>query len=128
MRTSDDPIALLQSVENGADILPNPSNYSAGDKRLDEIDATALLNSYIQVPARPWTCIANDGLVSDLISSFFTWDRFLYPFVHQQAFLQEMRFASAQEAKYCSPLLVNAICALRSVMSSMFFLVPLNAD
>jgi hypothetical protein len=116
MRNSDDPIALLQSVGNTTGILPNPSTYSVGDKRIDDIDTAALLNSCIQVPARPWTSVANDGLVSDLISSFFTWDRFLYPFVHQQAFLHEMRFAGAQGANYCSPLLVNAICSLRSVI------------
>lgn len=68
------------------------------------------------VPARPWTTLANDDVVSDLITSFFLLDAtFFLAFVEQEAFLEDMRSCSPKTARYCSPVLVNAICALRCV-------------
>ncbi|KAF4431305.1 Nitrogen assimilation transcription factor nit-4 [Colletotrichum fructicola Nara gc5] len=55
------------------------------------------------------------GRPSHLITSFFLWEApFFLPFVDQQTFLDDMRGCSPEMATYCSPLLVHAICALRS--------------
>jgi hypothetical protein len=83
---------------------------------LETLDVAALSKSTFQVHARPWTTLANDGLVSELLSSFFASDGCFYlSFVDQQYFLDDMEAGDIDNAKLCSPLLVNAICALRCV-------------
>ncbi|KAF4925805.1 Nitrogen assimilation transcription factor nit-4 [Colletotrichum viniferum] len=55
------------------------------------------------------------GEGADQITSFFLLDAtFFLAFVEQEAFLEDMRSCSPETARYCSPVLVNAICALRS--------------
>ncbi|KAG6019116.1 hypothetical protein E4U41_003392, partial [Claviceps citrina] len=81
---------------------------------LERLELLALRESSIRVDARPWTAVASDGLVSELVSSFFTWDdAFFLPIVDREAFLADMRSGNVAKAKYCSPFLVNAICASR---------------
>jgi len=83
---------------------------------LENLDVAALSKSTFQVHARPWTALANDGLVSELISSFFASEGCFYlSFVDQQHFLDDMEAGDIEMAEFCSPLLVNAICALRCV-------------
>jgi hypothetical protein len=83
---------------------------------LENLDVAALSKSTFQVHARPWTTVANDGLVSELLSSFFASDGCFYlSFVDQQYFLDDMEAGDIDKAELCSPLLVNAICALRCV-------------
>jgi hypothetical protein len=73
-----------------------------------------------RVPARPWTVLAGDGLVSELVSAFFTYDHCSgIPFVDQECFLADMRAEDITQARFCSPFLVNAICALRCVSVDM---------
>jgi hypothetical protein len=79
-------------------------------------DLDVLASSAIRVPARPWTLLAGDGLVSELVSAFFTYDHCSgIPFVDQECFLADMRAKDIVQARFCSPFLVNAICALRCV-------------
>ena len=95
-------------------MVPSTNGSGMGDRTTLEIDAEALASSPLKVPARPWTSVAGDGIVSNLISSFFKWDdSYLYSFVDRELFLRDMR--SGVESQYCSPLLVNSICAARSV-------------
>jgi hypothetical protein len=83
---------------------------------LETLDVAALNKSTFQVHARPWTTLANDGLVSELLSSFFASDGCFYlSFIDQQYFLDDMETGDIDNAKLCSPLLVNSICALRCV-------------
>ena len=83
---------------------------------LENLDVAAMSGSNFQVHARPWTTLAGDGLVSALLSSFFTSDGCFYlSFVDQQYFLDDMNAGDVDMAIFCSPLLVNAICALRCV-------------
>jgi len=83
---------------------------------LENLDVAALSKSTFQVHARPSTALANDGLVSELISSFFASEGCFYlSFVDQQHFLDDMEAGDIEMAEFCSPLLVNAICALRCV-------------
>ena len=84
-------------------------------KYVSDVDAEALAESPLKVPARPWTSVAGDGIVSDLISAFFRWDdSFIYPFIDRALFFRDMKLAELG-SRYCSPLLVNAICATRAV-------------
>jgi hypothetical protein len=83
---------------------------------LGDLDFSALGTSNLKVHAHPWTVIAGDGLVSELLSSFFAYDNCFYlPFVDQECFLHDMQAGNIVKADFCSPLLVNAICALRCV-------------
>lgn len=119
LRASGDPLAVLQAVKDSSLLFLNPDLYShptSSDPRLERLDLDALRASTFRVTARPWTVVAGDGLVSELISSFFAWDdAFFYPFIHRQAFIDDMRQNNPDTAQYCSPFLVNAICASRCV-------------
>ncbi|OAA51725.1 Zn(2)-C6 fungal-type DNA-binding domain protein [Metarhizium rileyi] len=119
LKTADDPIQVLRSVQQAKLLInnPNPNSSSYGallDSRLERLDLLALRESAIRVDAKPWTAVAGDGIVSELVSSFFNWDDALYlPFLDREVFLEEMRAANPGTAKYCTPFLVNAMCADR---------------
>jgi hypothetical protein len=117
IRLSEDPIYVLKYIKQAESILHNPSiDTTDFSTQIGRIDAEALSNSCIVVPAHPWTASAGDGIVSELISSYFKWESaFIWPFIDQDAFVEDMRTQDAQRSKYCSALLVNAICATRSV-------------
>jgi hypothetical protein len=84
------------------------------------VDREALDLAPIKVHARPWTIVADDGIVSELISGFFEVDHLYYiPAIDRDTFLDDMEKANIREAKYCSPLLVNAICAYRCVSNKL---------
>ncbi|KAI8314027.1 hypothetical protein K4K61_006143 [Colletotrichum sp. SAR11_59] len=106
VRTAD---LLLQRRQVGDDVNQETPKETTAEREDD------LPVSHFKVPAKPWTNLANDIIVSDLITSFFLWEApFFLPFVDQQTFLDDMRGCSPKTATYCSPLLVHAICALRS--------------
>ncbi len=117
LRASDDPIKTLQHFKDAETLLILPSSMTG--QLIHEVDSEALTNSPLKVPARPWTPVAGDGIVSSLISAFFQWDdAMIHPFVDQQLFLRDMRSGNPVTSRYCSPLLVNGICATRSVSQS----------
>jgi hypothetical protein len=121
IRASDGPLDVAKLLENigtvQIDMLSTHSGHEASI--LQEVDLTALSNSTVKVRAKPWTDVAGDGLVSELISSFFAYDNAVYlPFIDQQWFLASICEETLDSAEFCSPLLVNAICALRCVSSS----------
>ncbi|KAI1748720.1 putative C6 transcription factor [Xylaria castorea] len=125
LRATDDPIALANSIKQ-AELLLRPS--TAGDRgeltTLRQLELDALGRSPIKIPARPWTIVAGDGIVSELISSWFKWDNaFLYPFIDRECFMQDIREGDPDSAMYCSSFLVNAICALRSYFSETIDMV-----
>jgi hypothetical protein len=105
-------------------MIPLSSGSDMNSRQVAEIDEEALAASPIKVPSRPWTAVAGDGIVSSLISAFFKWDdAFVYSFIDRDLFVRDMRRGTPSERQYCSPLLVNAICAMRSVRH----LTPLSA-
>ncbi|KAL4739570.1 hypothetical protein BDV11DRAFT_187433 [Aspergillus similis] len=70
------------------------------------------------VPARAWTTIIDDdGLVSRLISSWFTWVHPICNFIDRDLFIRDMQSGSLS-ASYCSPLLVNIILSDACAYSS----------
>ncbi|KAK0725019.1 hypothetical protein B0H67DRAFT_119718 [Lasiosphaeris hirsuta] len=104
-------------------MLVVPSSNSSGmvQKRVSEIDSEALAVSAVKVPARPWTEVAGDGIVSSLVSSFFKYDdAFVYAFFDRDLLVRGMR-SGARE--YCSSCLVDALCAVRSFTSDRLKLI-----
>jgi hypothetical protein len=123
IRSADHPTAIWRLARDSSPSLQDgqgpdviPTGAPRRGPRLLAIDLRALSKSRVRVSARPWTVIAGDGVVSDLISSVFAWDDpFFFPFIDRGAFLEDMRRNDVKNATYCSPFLVNAICASRYV-------------
>ena len=68
-------------------------------------------DSPFQINCRGWTTVADEKVTSYLVSLYLTW---YHPFMHildEGAFLHDM---SSGVSKFCSSLLINAICALVS--------------
>ncbi|TDZ32711.1 Nitrogen assimilation transcription factor nit-4 [Colletotrichum trifolii] len=116
IRVSGDPLRVLESIRQAEMLLPTPStNDRVHDSRLAKLNEKAMEASLIRVPAKPWTAIADDGLVSELVTDFFSWENAsTFPAIERDLFLSDMRAGNVKKAKWCSPILVNAICALRS--------------
>ena len=118
IRSSEGLESVLRFAKKGNVLPVSPSSPSGfwTDLELENLDAEALNSSPIKVPARPWTEIANNGLVSSLMSAFFIWDEtFYFRFVDRESFVEDMLQQDPERARFCSPLLVNAICANRCV-------------
>ncbi|KAI0145128.1 hypothetical protein GGR57DRAFT_322203 [Xylariaceae sp. FL1272] len=125
LRIAPHPLAVLESIKQADLLLVNPSTIEwATNKRLLTLDNNALQYSAIKVRAQPWTAIAGNGIVSELITNFFAWDNaYLFPAIDQRAFVDDMNAGVVEKGVWCTPLLVNAICAQRSqsVESSKVF-------
>ena len=124
LRITSDPLDVARSLRDGDLLLQHSSPVSMtaapAPGELEELDRNALRESAVKVSARPWTWLAGDGLVSELISSFFTYDAtFRFPFVDQECFLKDMHARDVDKAQFCSPLLVVAMCAMRSVGNAL---------
>jgi hypothetical protein len=119
IRLGRDPIEVLRFIKQADVLLPtSPINTSNGDPRLVKLDLDALEDASIKVRARPWTTVAGDGIVSELVSKHFGYTAlFCYSVVDQELFLADMENGDLERSRYCSPLLVNAICAFESVSS-----------
>jgi hypothetical protein len=116
VRLGNDPLSLLQDIQHAEILLPQAISGTYGDTELTRLDSEALEKSRLIVPSHPWTTIAGAGLVSSLISAFFETDHnYLIPLIHASSFIHDMRTKADGEAAYCSPTLVNAICALKCV-------------
>lgn len=116
--SGDDFRSIVDHIRGG-DLLLRASTVSPGpdDHRVKTINDEAAAEPYaIRVPARPWTTMAGDGLVSELVGAFFAWDGvFWLPFIDRGSFIKDMRAGQPEKARYCSPLLVHVICAIRAV-------------
>ncbi|KAI0205914.1 putative C6 transcription factor [Astrocystis sublimbata] len=120
LRAAEDPIALVHSIRQAELLLLPPSIMEDGVESitLQQLESNALRKSSFKIPALPWTNVAGDGIVSELISAWFKWDNaFVYPFIDRECFIQDIRNHDPKNAVACSPFLVNAICALRSYFS-----------
>lgn len=117
IREGDEPLVLIDTIKQANVLLPSPTLIKNDrNQRLDRLDCQALHDSIINVPAQPWTTVVGDGLMSELITHFFTWNgTYLCPILDQDIFLEEMKSGYVENARCCTPLLVNAICAMESV-------------
>lgn len=116
LRAAEDPLRVLDTVREAEIILPTPGfTGRPSDRELLELEQEAKENSAIKVPARPWTSVAGDGLVSELISDYFVWDNaYFFPSIDRKVFTEQMRKGDVDVASWCTPLLVSSICAHRS--------------
>jgi hypothetical protein len=121
VRAAVDPMDVVELLR-GSDLLlrNNATDRTSGSETpasgLGNLELSALEHSSIRVRSKPWTRVAGDGLVSELISSFFAYDNGFYlSFIDQECFLDDMQAGDTANSDFCSPLLVNAICALRCV-------------
>ena len=113
---AEDPFAALQDATRNLSTSSRASEEKSPGPSMSTIDSDAWEHAEIKVQAQPWTDVAGNGLVSELVSSFFEWDNtFFYPFIDRESFLQGMRTGNPGETEDSSPCLVNAICALRCV-------------
>ncbi|KAI4215063.1 MAG: hypothetical protein LQ351_002377 [Letrouitia transgressa] len=95
IRSSHDPFSALRTAQDGDLAMQQYLNSSwterDNDGYLRILDATAMRQSPIKVPARPWTNIAGDGIISHLVSIFFVQEQqFLMPYVDKKIFLADM--------------------------------------
>lgn len=114
----NNPGEVLRMVQTGEALaqLQQASDTASTGPRLEQIEHDAWLASEIQVEAEPWTSVAGDGIVSELISLYFRWDAaFHCPMVDTAAFLNDLRSKDTQ-SRFCSSMLVNAICSLSCFM------------
>lgn len=116
IRSSHDLASVIEQLErptaNRNRTLPRPLPNEA----LRSLDARALRDAIVKVPARPWTIVAGDGIVSHLISQFFDLEHpTIMHHIDRETLIQEMTNADASTAEFCTPLLVNAICAQGTV-------------
>ncbi len=116
LRLADDPASWSLRDVQDASVLLTAAN---GEVAMSYDDAPE--DSLFKVPAQPWTSVAGDALVSHLVSAFFKWDNpFVCSFIDQELFLRDMRHGSQANSQFCSPFLVNSLCAWRSVSRSPF--------
>ncbi|KAK1974736.1 hypothetical protein LZ30DRAFT_607281 [Colletotrichum cereale] len=120
LRISGDALHVLDIVRTGDLLLqrlipPVDSHARLPEPMQTYYDTVDHSENSPDTSARPWSEVADDGVVSDLVAGFFQWDGpFLIAFVDEEGFLEDMRKRSPETARYCSSVLVNAICALRS--------------
>jgi hypothetical protein len=119
LRTDTDPSEVLRLIRDGDLLLQASAIGRRGldtESAMQKIDDNALRQSSIKVPARPWTDVADNGLVSELVSTFFEIEQpFIATYIDRRYFLEDMRSSTPEKAKFCSPLLVNTICAYGAV-------------
>ncbi|CZT24312.1 uncharacterized protein RCC_10035 [Ramularia collo-cygni] len=113
IRQNADPFAVLRLVQEGDLLLQRNLNNTGSEARA--LDADAFQQSKYKLRARPWTNVAGDGIVSNLITIVLA--SFSAPCVHESAFLADFA-AQDTSALFCSPLLVNAMCAVGAFSSS----------
>ena len=103
------------SLEGLDDLSPNIFNASSSSRNGLYQRALSLqelcCDSPFQVHSRGWTTVADEEVTAHLVSIFLTWYLPFMHILHEDALLHDM---SSGEQNFCSPILVNAICALVS--------------
>ena len=118
IRASPNPLLVLEEMKQASSMFLDEDIFASEshDEELANIDTEAWESSPIKVPAKPWTSVVKDGLASELISSYFTWENtYFFPSIHQKTFIEEMTRARVDGSDWCTPFLVNSICAQRAV-------------
>lgn len=122
-------IQLCQDPAEATQLLSSEGDTIGNVKTLAEAEAChvlftptrvtigpALLRHLVKVQAYPWTTVAGDEVVSEILSQFFIDERPLaLPIVNYEKFVREMKACDPLTATCCTPLLVNAICAQQCV-------------
>lgn len=117
MRRTQEPLAVFEALKR-TELASESSPFL--ERALDgpslEPGRQGPDGPMILVPARPWTAESDSDVVSALITDYFTHDNcYIMPLGRRNVFVEEMKSGNVSSAKWCSPLLVNAICAHRAV-------------
>jgi hypothetical protein len=113
------PIAIPNFVGQDHDPLAGHTASPGLTKENDEAMVETSSACAIKVQALPWTVVAGNDVVSELIAQYFTFDYlYVFPPIPRSAFVHEMKNGDPAAATACTPLLVNAICAQQCVSSS----------
>lgn len=111
------PIDALRLLDQ--DVFLNKEGYNQSPKSTEICDNMGVepINKFtIEVQALPWTTVATDEVISELISQYFMFDYlYVFPPIVRSKFIHEMKFGDIATTTCCSPLLVNAICAHQCV-------------
>jgi hypothetical protein len=105
------PLSLEGLEDLSTDILTASNSSRIGPYQRALSLQELCCDSPFQVHSRSWTTVADEKVTSYLVSVYLTWYQ---PFMHileEDAFLHDM---SSGASKFCSSVLVNAICALVS--------------
>lgn len=126
IRDNPNPLAVLDFLRQQDIVLPRavpPPDVEMRSSLL-KLDEAALHASLIKVQATPWTTVVGDGILSEILSEFFAWEATaLYHCFDREAILDDMKRNNLDDTQYCSPLLVNAMCAARCVSNADFDLI-----
>jgi hypothetical protein len=115
---NSNPVDALRSFGQDVGLTKEYTESPGSTERSDDTGHQAAAGFSIAVPALPWTVVANDEVVSELLSQYFTYDYlYVFPPIPRHIFVDEMKLGNIVTAVYCSPLLVNAICAQQCVSS-----------
>ncbi|KAL8825677.1 MAG: hypothetical protein Q9191_004266 [Dirinaria sp. TL-2023a] len=120
LRSLRNAVETLEQLYHYIQVMPEAQLFGGkdNDERLRLLDVVALDESDIKVLARPWTTVAGNGIVSQLISVFFHhYQPIIMPFINRQAFVADMATGQIGSASTCSPVLVNAISAYAAINS-----------
>ena len=71
LRVSDDPLEVLQLVKQADLLLPATHRQTHTASRLLEIKAGPQDDTFIQLPARPWSVAATDRIVPEMMTNLF---------------------------------------------------------
>ncbi|KAJ6439385.1 hypothetical protein O9K51_07270 [Purpureocillium lavendulum] len=135
-RPWEEAVEILRRIRETADALEVARLVRAGDLLLkrslpdegsDAIDGPrgASAASPGRAPfsiVSPWTTVTDRDTVYSLINIFFERDqRFLMPFVDRDMFLRDIQLPPkpGQNGRFCSALLVNAICAITACRGTL---------
>ncbi|KAF2752943.1 hypothetical protein EJ05DRAFT_515303 [Pseudovirgaria hyperparasitica] len=112
IRSHDDPLSVIEKLRQHK--LPFAWSDTPGQDS-DKADEK-VIKSAIRVPAQPWTSVATDEVVSELITAWFAWeDTTLFSYITLDLFVADMKASDPERATFCSPFLVNAICAAKAI-------------
>jgi hypothetical protein len=108
-----EPTPEFQALQSQLRHQGNDTCGRGGAVRLKRMDIVRLTDSPpIAVPASPWTSVVrDDGLVSHLVSVFFTWEYPFHNWFNIDMFISDMR-KGEPDASFCTPFLVNALLAM----------------
>ncbi|KAG6009652.1 hypothetical protein E4U21_001716 [Claviceps maximensis] len=112
------PIDVLDSLNRQE---RKPSLTSNDDSNCNSIEVAS--PRPIEIHAAPWTTVAGNEVVAELITQYFTYDYlYVFPPINRSVFFREMASPNIMAATSCSPVLVNAICAQQCLLSPRDFL------
>lgn len=98
----------LQLAVAGGKVENLERPFSSGE------DDTMLDIPTVSVPAAPWVDLTlDDGFVSRLVSVFLNHLNPYWRYIEDDLFLENMR--AGEDGPFCSPFLVNAVCAFACV-------------